>query len=244
LYAGGDLPEQQMTAKKGNYIYIFGGVINGISNRIFRFNILTKAFERLPVNLIEPRAGGRAVLDYTTGQIFIIGGYNENSSALSSVEIFNDYDGTWFDVEQGPQLNFGRTYPVAEYVNGYIYVLGGYNENNEPESAIEILTATVMSVNAVSHPTEYKLMQNYPNPFNPETNISFSLPHSGFVSVDVYNCVGEKAVNLISGNINAGTHNIKWNGKDDAGNSMPSGIYLLKLSCNSFSETKKMMLLR
>ncbi len=244
LYVGGDLPEQQMIAKKGNYIYLFGGVINGISNRIFRFDILTNSFERLPVNLLEPRAGGRAVLDYSNGQIYIIGGYNENSSALSSVEVFNDYYGAWFEVQQGPPLNYGRTYPIAEYVNGYLYVLGGYNVNNEPETAIEILSASVTGFSENSYPAEYELMQNYPNPFNPETNISFTLPHNEFVSLDIYNTLGEKVTNLISGNIERGTHNVKWDGKNNRDDFMPSGIYLLKFSSNSFSATKKMMLLR
>lgn len=244
LYSDGDLPEQQMIVKKGNFIYIFGGVINGVSNRIFKFDITTRSFERLPVNLIEPRAGGRAVLNYSTGEIYIIGGFNESKQAISSVEIFDDYDGSWYNIYQGPPLIKARYYPIAEYVNEYLFVMGGYNDSNDPEPTIEVLYSVTTGLEQLLPPNQFVLLQNYPNPFNPETNITFNAAHSEYVSLEVFNNLGEKVKTLLRSNIDAGRHNLKWNGKNAADVEMPSGVYLLKLTTRAFSDSKKMMLLR
>ncbi len=244
LYSEGDLPEQQMIVRKGNYIYIFGGVINGVSNKIFKFDIATRSFERLPVNLMEPRAGGRAVLNYSTGEIYIIGGYNENNPAMSSVEIFYDSDGSGFNIYPGPNLITGRCFPIAEYVNEFLFVMGGYNDSNDPEPTIEALYSVPTIIERLNPPNKFTLLQNYPNPFNPETNIAFSAAHNEFVSLEIFNSLGEKVKILFSGNIESGTHEIKWNGKNEVDEEMPSGVYLLRLTSDTFSNSKKMMLLR
>ena len=244
LYSEGDLPEQQMIVRKGNYIYIFGGVINGVSNKIFKFDIATRSFERLPVNLMEPRAGGRAVLNYSTREIYIIGGYNENNPAMSSVEIFYESDGSGFNIYPGPNLITGRCFPIAEYVNEFMFVMGGYNDSNDPEPTIEALYTVLTTVVGLNSPNKFTLLQNYPNPFNPETNIAFSVAHNEFVSLEIFNSLGEKVRTLFRGNIESGTHEIKWNGKNEVSEEMPSGVYLLRLTSDTFADSKKMMLLR
>jgi len=244
LYSDGDLPEQQMIVKKGNFIYIFGGVINGVSNRIFKFDVTTHSFERLPVNLLEPRAGGRAVLNYSTGEIYIIGGYNENNPAMSSVEIFYYSDGSGFNIYPGPALITGRCFPIAEYVNEFMFVMGGYNDSNDPEPTIEALYSVPTIIEGLNPPNKFTLLQNYPNPFNPETNIAFNVVHSEYVSLEIFNNLGEKVKTLLRSDIDPGRHNLKWNGKNDADVEMPSGMYLLKLTTRAFSDSKKMILLR
>lgn len=93
-------------------------------------------------------------------------------------------------------------------------------------------------------PLKFKLEQNYPNPFNPSTQISFSLPKSGFVSLKIYSAVGELISTLVNENKDEGYYNIKWSPSDDKGNSLASGMYLYRLQTESFVETKKMILLR
>ena len=93
-------------------------------------------------------------------------------------------------------------------------------------------------------PTGFTLGQNYPNPFNPETEISFSLPEMMEVSLTVYNILGQEVRTLVSGEMEAGTHTIYWNGRDNAGNSVASGIYFYRLNTESFGRTNKMVLMK
>ena len=88
-------------------------------------------------------------------------------------------------------------------------------------------------------PTNYLLSQSYPNPFNPSTTIAFTLPHSGDVSLTVYNLIGEEIIKLISGNKQAGYHTVKWNASN-----VPSGIYFYRLQAGGFVKTKKMILFK
>ena len=88
-------------------------------------------------------------------------------------------------------------------------------------------------------PTEYSLAQNYPNPFNPATVIHYSLPAAGFVTLKVYNILGEEAGTLVNEFQEAGYKSASW---DAAG--LPSGIYLYRLISGSFTDLKKMMVVR
>ena len=88
------------------------------------------------------------------------------------------------------------------------------------------------------------LNQNYPNPFNPETSIVFSLKDAGNVSLDIYNLKGQKVKTLLNEHREAGTHNIVWNGKDDNGKSVASGVFFYRMKNGKFSSTKKMILLK
>lgn len=93
--------------------------------------------------------------------------------------------------------------------------------------------------------TEIALAANYPNPFNPETKISFSLPKAEQqVSLIIYNSKGQKVKTLYQGNSAKGSHNLAWNGKDDNGIQVSSGIYLYRLQTSGTSLSRKMLLLK
>ena len=95
-------------------------------------------------------------------------------------------------------------------------------------------------------PKEYVLSQNYPNPFNPQTEINYSLPVTGEVRLTVYNLLGQRVVTIVNEIQQAGNYRASWNGHDEFGKSVSSGIYLynLNVSNGKFSETKKMLLLK
>jgi 5'-nucleotidase/UDP-sugar diphosphatase len=93
-------------------------------------------------------------------------------------------------------------------------------------------------------PDNFVLSQNYPNPFNPQTQISFNLPTNANVMLSIYNILGENIRLLVDGHRNAGAQTVIWNGKDDRGQDVASGIYFYKLQSDNFSETKKMSLIR
>lgn len=94
-------------------------------------------------------------------------------------------------------------------------------------------------------PTDYALGQNYPNPFNPTTTISYALPKEAQVTLEVYNVLGVRIRTLLAGQTkSAGFYAMSWDGKDDAGASMSSGIYLYRVSAGTFIASKKMTLLK
>lgn len=100
LYSFDVLPEQQMCAAIGEDIYIFGGVFNGVSQKILKFSTINHTFEELPIDLPVPRAGGSAVRIGDSNQVYIIGGYNEGTYPLSSVDIFS-VTPTGYTIESG-----------------------------------------------------------------------------------------------------------------------------------------------
>ena len=93
-------------------------------------------------------------------------------------------------------------------------------------------------------PKKFALHQNHPNPFNPNTTISFDLPEESFVNLAVYNLTGKKVLTLQSDDVPAGFHSLDWNGKDEFGNSVASGMYFYRLDTKSFQSTKKMLFLK
>jgi len=86
---------------------------------------------------------------------------------------------------------------------------------------------------------EFKLAQNFPNPFNPSTSISYTLPNNGFVTLKVYNTIGEEVAVLINQNIEAGTHVVTFNASN-----LPTGAYFYRISAENYSDTKKMLLIK
>lgn len=88
-------------------------------------------------------------------------------------------------------------------------------------------------------PNEYKLTQNYPNPFNPTTNIEYSIPTSGIVTITVHNILGQEVANLVNEFQQAGTYRITWNGSN-----LSSGIYFYRIQTEQYIESRKMLLLK
>ena len=86
---------------------------------------------------------------------------------------------------------------------------------------------------------DYVLYQNYPNPFNPSTKIKFSIPQFSFVSLKVYNAMGEIVDVLVSEELTAGTYNYDWNANNQA-----SGVYVYRIQAANFVKSKKMIYLK
>ena len=82
-------------------------------------------------------------------------------------------------------------------------------------------------------------MQNYPNPFNPSTRIKFALPESGNVKLEVFNVLGERVATVVNDVLSAGYHEVTLNAE-----SFSSGIYMYRITTGSYSQIKKMVLLK
>jgi hypothetical protein len=98
--------------------------------------------------------------------------------------------------------------------------------------------------NDASMPIRFGLAQNYPNPFNANTELSFSLPKSSMVEIDIYDVCGRKVKSLYFGQAEAGIHKLIWDGRNDSGGSVSSGVYLYRLKSESDVVVRKMTLLK
>ncbi len=93
-------------------------------------------------------------------------------------------------------------------------------------------------------PTEFSLADPFPNPFNPTVTIRYSIPEPRLVSIDVYNLLGQKVRALQLQQDMPGTHRVEWNGRDDAGRALPSGVYLVRVNAGNRFLHKKVIYLR
>lgn len=90
----------------------------------------------------------------------------------------------------------------------------------------------------------YSLDGNYPNPFNPSTTIRFALPEAATVRLEIYDAAGSRVRTLVEEQRDAGLYASTWNGRDDEGRLMTSGVYFYRMSANSFSSMRRMVLLK
>jgi hypothetical protein len=91
---------------------------------------------------------------------------------------------------------------------------------------------------------EKTVLKNYPNPFNASTSINFNLSEDGKVKLEVFNILGQKVRTLVDQNMNAGTHQVVWDGTDQSGKSVGSGVYFYRLNADKSSLTKRMQLIK
>ncbi len=123
---------------------------------------------------------------------------------------------------------------MAVYVEGYS---APTNEDCADKVGIEDPDPT-------GRPTAYRLDQNRPNPFQVTTAIDFALPTAGFVRLEIYNSAGQLVKTLLKEPLPAAYHSIRWDGANDAGQPVATGVYFYRLQADSFSQTRRIVLLR
>jgi hypothetical protein len=96
----------------------------------------------------------------------------------------------------------------------------------------------------IALPEEIALLQNYPNPFNPVTEIRFQLPEAENVSLKIYNMLGKIVRSFDDMAYDAGNHSIRWDGRNEVGSPVSSGVYIYTIQAGDFSQMMKMMLIR
>ena len=111
------------------------------------------------------------------------------------------------------------------------------------QAKIDELLSTSVADDGIT-PQDFALFNNYPNPFNPETTIRYQIPQQVRVNLSIINASGQKIVTLVNEDQPAGYYSVNWQGKDDNGNSVASGVYFFQLRAKSFFKVNKMLLLR
>ncbi len=153
-----------------------------------------------------------------------------------------------------PEDSSGRAdFPIAAMDGGQIVLLFPLYFMYEQDAfallntCIDTLRAQMSVPEKPSHPVTADspvLHPNFPNPFNPSTEIRFDLPIQTLVKIAIFNTLGQKVSTLLDAHQRAGAHSITWNGLDQSGNSVGSGVYFIRLETPEFNQTRKIVLIR
>ena len=93
-------------------------------------------------------------------------------------------------------------------------------------------------------PSRFELSQNFPNPFNPSTTIRYSIPEKAMVKLKIYDLIGREVATLVNQELAAGTYSVEWNGTDNIGSRVSSGVYFYRLESARYHQTQKMILIQ
>jgi peptidyl-prolyl cis-trans isomerase A (cyclophilin A) len=169
--------------------------------------------------------------------------FDDTATALFWVETFSDYDQfSWFvndELQDCNSFTFNYTFPAnGEYVVKAVVEQNSFVEEVEWNVNVSALQSEPDLI------LQNSLDQNIPNPFNPTTTINFNLANSQLVQLDIYNSKGQLVKNLVSDSYSAGQHSVIWNGEDNAGSSVGSGIYFYIMKGDDFRLIRKAILMK
>jgi hypothetical protein len=159
----------------------------------------------------------------------------------------------WLSVDPSEgEVPMGGTADIEVTLDAGTFEEGTYNgelniDSNAPEGRVTVPVTMIVNATGTAAgevPAKLVLGPNHPNPFNPKTEISFALPSDGSVELAVFNTSGRLVKTLLSGVYEAGQHRVIWDGKNDAGESMPSGVYFYSLVTDEGTLARKMLMLK
>ena len=140
----------------------------------------------------------------------------------------------------------GRATSLNYKIHGTLGQAGGVSSGTNFRLTTGIITAiTFEESNELSSvPESFDLSQNYPNPFNPATVINYAIPQATEVTIVIYDLLGREVIRWEGNKIGAGYHSIRWDGRNQRGVQVSSGVYIYRIIAGDFIRSKKMVLLR
>ncbi len=161
-------------------------------------------------------------------------GENKWDGFGTQVDIIGDFNNDGYD----DFIVVANSYPDTNAYNPY--------DNNEKGKLYLYSYKNYTTIEKEKSPTikDFALYQNYPNPFNPSTTISYSIPQKEFVKLKIYNIMGKEIINLVNETQPSGNYKVIWNGTNQSGQEVSSGIYFCQLFANKLKLSKKMILIK
>ena len=147
------------------------------------------------------------------------------------------------DYPPGHRISFNVEFMEFRGDNAWTETFSLTVNRSKMEHSAALPTAIEESDRFDEIPSSFALTQNYPNPFNAETVIPFDLPHAADVALTIFNATGQ-VVRQWEGSWTAGHHHLTWNGDDERGNPVASGVYVYRLEAGGYVETRRMTLIR
>jgi len=143
-------------------------------------------------------------------------------------------------IVNGDTVRIGDQINVAQGV--FLFSFGTHKI--EIRNLGDIGTVTGVRNAVTAQPLEFGLEQNYPNPFNPETRLYFQLPASEEVKLIIYNTRGQIVRHLVERRYEAGRHTVNWDGRDNTGNRVPTGVYVYRIKAGDHIAARKMTMVK
>jgi len=150
-----------------------------------------------------------------------------------------------------PPATYGFNMKVGIFANGGVLDTDSFNINKTsgpvPAKTVPSFSSENWQLNPAAEellPEEFVLEQNYPNPFNPSTTISYQLPAAKNVSLVIYDLTGRQVRELLNENKEAGSYTVRWDGRNQAGQTVASGLYIYQIQAAQFTQTRKMLFLK
>ena len=186
--------------------------------------------------------------------VFEFVGYSAGTTRGFESPVVNDRA-----VEEG-RITFAHAYPYG--AEGQVNILNirmkSISDAAEAEGSVslsfsamaaaktfkDLLPYVVNSTEGVSIGEIAYGLGNYPNPFNPSTDIQYGLAEAGNVEIVIYNVLGQKVRTLVNGRKEAGNYVVRWHGRNDNGQSLPSGMYFLRMEAGKFQADRKLLFLK
>ncbi|HEV8539396.1 MAG TPA: T9SS type A sorting domain-containing protein [Bacteroidota bacterium] len=229
-YQGSYIPEEELQNGSGYWVKFalnsrvsfFGSIITAETVAVAsRWNMIGSISSSLPVSTIASDPPGMIVSNFFT--------YQSDTGNYIIADSIVPGRAYWVKSAQGGNLILGVA-PHVSAANHVIIVPTSEFPPPVPSGSLD---------EPRSVPTVYRLEQNYPNPFNPSTQIEFSVPRPEYVTLKIFDMLGREIRTLVSEHLQAGSHHAEWNPA-----STGSGVYFYRLQAGSFSETRKLLLLK
>ncbi|MFQ5604037.1 MAG: kelch repeat-containing protein [bacterium] len=229
-------------------IYVFGGLLRqgGPATKVVEMYDPATDTWTPKAGMPEARVGqATAVIN---GQIFIFGGTNYGGRPAHSNQWRYDPTTDTWDTSL-PNMPFNWFVMGYSVVNERVYLMAGssapYPHGDQLRRVYEYdPLVTSVEDNLAAGLTTFALHQNYPNPFNPETTIQYQTPERSEVKLVIFSLLGQRVATLVDAVQSMGIYSVQWNGKDDTGKAVASGVYLYRLQTKQFVQVKKLALLR
>ncbi len=241
----------------GFKLYIFAQNGAGTQTQLWRMHPGSFTLEFITTLQANPgdHAGGLAITPGWNSTLLVLGGILQNSGGdrLGIYEI--TFNTTWIDVfPMQNQVVGGGVQEVTVAIDPTFLRPDVYRVDLNISSMVldttYVLPVVLTVLNDVPEtdepllPESFALYQNYPNPFNPSTEIRFDVPETGWIELTIYNTLGQAVRTLLSDIRTAGSYRATWDGRNDSGASLATGVYICTMRTGSFAQARKMVLMR